>query len=116
MITRIRIEGRGATAAEVEAHMNAIADALDEKFDLQSGRGGQFIQRDAKEPDGYTAFTGKMTMYPNVASDSGQVAALSALGMNVSVLPTAKSTWFSVSGDGFKDFRVSTGEDTGANG
>lgn len=76
MVTRVRIEAMGASAAEVEAHMNAVADLLDGRFNWIASRGEQIIKRELGEPDGHTAFSGRLTLHPNVADDSGQTAVL----------------------------------------
>lgn len=76
MVTRVRIEAHGASAAEVEAHLNAVASAI---RDMIEGVGDGFelgqmvIQREEGEPAGHTAFSGRGLLYLNVASDAGQV-------------------------------------------
>lgn len=85
MVTRVRIEAEGASASEVEAILYATADALEERFTWLASRGEQVIQREVAEPDGFSAFTGRLILHPNVASDSGQVEALAKMGVKVTV-------------------------------
>lgn len=76
MVTRVRIEGMGESAGEVERHINAVASAISELI----GDGGQVdlgqmvIQREDGEPAGHTAFSGRGLLYLNVAPDAPQVA------------------------------------------
>lgn len=75
MITRIRIEAQGASAAEVESHLVAAADAIEEAISLDGVRGEQVILREMAEPEGTsTAFQGRLIVHPNVADDARQVA------------------------------------------
>lgn len=77
MVTRVRIEAQGATAAEVEAHLQCAADAVAGYLgESEPIKGEQFIERDQSEPEGYTAHKGRLLVYLNVASDSPQVVVL----------------------------------------
>jgi len=89
MITRIRIEAQGASAAEVEAILHAAAQAFDDEYG-ETSYGEQFISRDTNEPAGHTAFEGRLTIHPNVAHDAEQVAALARRGV-----PVTPPTWAS---------------------
>lgn len=75
MVTRIRIEAQGESAAEVERHINTLARAISEMIgDGEEIVLGQLvIQRDDGEPVGHTAFNGRGLLYLNVASDAPQV-------------------------------------------
>lgn len=84
MVTRVRIDADGATATEVEAVLRAVAEALEERYTWLAPLGEQVIERQLAEPEGATtAFRGRLTLHPNVASDSGQVEALAAQGVQV---------------------------------
>jgi hypothetical protein len=85
MVTRVRIDADGASAAEVERVLLAVAAALEERYSWLASGGEQVIERQLAEPGGFTAFHGRLTLHPNVASDSGQVAALAAQGVVVSL-------------------------------
>lgn len=75
MVTRVRIEAQGASAAEVEGHINAVAKAIGQLMgELVEDTAGLVIQRDEKEPAGHTAFNGRGLVYLNVAHDAPQVA------------------------------------------
>lgn len=90
MITRIRIDAQGATAAEVESHLHwmaaQIAEALGEVAgtpDPQTKReptiscGEQLIERQVREQQGsFCAHTGRLIVHPNVADDAPQVQRL----------------------------------------
>lgn len=83
MVTRVRIEARGASAAEVEAVLHAAAAAFAEELGEDTAHGEQFIEREMAEPAGYTAFSGRLILHPNVASDAPQVEALRRRGVDV---------------------------------
>lgn len=73
MISRIRIEAFGHTAAEVENWLTALASRVNFDFGLQSSFGEQVIQRNVGEPEGTRlAFNGRLILHPNVAEDAPQ--------------------------------------------
>lgn len=93
MISRIRIEAFGASAAEVEATLHAAASVIYRSFDdtvPDAGEklipdGEQHIERDLVEPAGTVdAWKGRMLLHLNVASDSRQIGVLEAMGVEVS--------------------------------
>lgn len=85
MVTNVRIDADGQTAAEVEKLLHGVADALDEQFGWIASRGELVIERQLAEPEGaHTAFHGRLKLHPNVASDSGQVDAFRRRGIEVS--------------------------------
>lgn len=99
MITRVRIEAQGASAAEVEATMVAAANVFDEGMRLQAIRGEQVIQREFSEPCGSpTAFSGRLVIHPNVASDGSQVERLAQLGVTVTPHAWTTADAYSVGG------------------
>jgi len=75
MITRIRIDAMGESAAEVEAHFRAITRLLN-AIGLEVHEGEQHIERDSIENPGYTAHKGRLLLHPNTATDAAQVRLL----------------------------------------
>lgn len=71
-LTRVRLEAQGPSAAEVEAALVSAACEINERLSLESGFGEQFTQREMGEPEGDTAFSGRLVMHPNVATDAAQ--------------------------------------------
>lgn len=90
MVTRVRIEAHGDSAAEVERHINALASAISEAVgerEAVAGMLGQMvIQREEGEPAGHTAFSGRGLLYLNVANDAPQVEWLKERTGSCSVL------------------------------
>lgn len=83
MVTRVRIEAQGGSAAEVEATLRLVADTLESIYGWIASRGEQVIERQMAEPEGHTAHAGRLILHPNVASDSGQVEFLEKNGVKV---------------------------------
>lgn len=93
MISRIRVEAFGATAAEVEATLQAAARVIYRSFDdtlpeaepAWPADGETHIERDLAEPLGTaTAWKGRMLLHLNVADDARQREVLRAMGVDVS--------------------------------
>jgi hypothetical protein len=64
MISRIRIDGSGESAADVEAGLHDAADRVEAAFAPHAvKRGEQVIERDLEEPDGSFAFIGRLLLY-----------------------------------------------------
>ena len=76
MISRIRIEGNGRSAADVETQFLRFLDVIEGHVDSQASTGELFIQREQGEPEGPTAFSGRMLIYLNVSPDGEQTRTL----------------------------------------
>lgn len=102
MVTRVRIDAEGASATEVEATLFAVADSLDATYRWHASRGEQVIERQLAEPPGFTAYRGRLTLHPNVASDSGQRDVLRAQGVDVVLPPWTAEDAIAVGGTPYK--------------
>lgn len=73
MISRIRFDAFGSTAAEVENWLRAAASQTNHDLALQSSFGEQVIERSLAEPEGSRfAFKGRLILHPNTAEDAPQ--------------------------------------------
>lgn len=74
MVTRVRIDAMGASAAEVEKHLHAIANVIAETVgEGVPHLGQQLISRADSESVGHTAHEGRLLVYLNTADDAPQV-------------------------------------------
>jgi hypothetical protein len=75
MISRIRIDGFGHSASEVETWLWAAASRMNDDLQLDASFGEQVIERDLPEPHGSRhAFRGRLTLHPNTAENARQEA------------------------------------------
>ena len=72
MISRIRIEAFGPSAADVEAQLQHAAQVADDGLKLDALQGEQVIERDCSAPaDSHYSFKGRLILHPNVAPLEG---------------------------------------------
>lgn len=73
MISRIRIDAFGASAADVEHALMAAYARFNEVLELDASPGEQVIERQLEEPYGTRhAFNGRMTLHPDVQEAAPQ--------------------------------------------
>lgn len=74
MVSRVRIEAFGFSAADVERSLRLAATAMDAHLGLESSWGEQVIEKDMAEPvDSVFHFKGRLILHPNVARDALQL-------------------------------------------
>lgn len=90
MISRIRIEAIGVTADEVERTLYPHADEIEKLLGVTVCRGECVIERDVAVPDGgFSAFTGRLLLYPDV---SPKLAGTASNTAGASVTVTSNTT------------------------
>lgn len=69
MLTRVRLEARGASATEVELILYPHAEHIERLLNVTVGRGECVIERDRAEPDGPFAWKGRLVLHPDMSDE-----------------------------------------------
>lgn len=101
MISRIRIDAFGASAADVEHALFTAYAHFNEVLELNAEPGEQVIERDLPEPFGTRhAFKGRMILHPDVQEAAAQRKHVERQALPVGVTTSSNVTLTSATGFG----------------